>query len=157
VWCATSCATAPCSQTVHGGSWRGVGGVGGQGVGVSGAVLVEAAAEGVGPGLRRRGPGAGGARPVGAAVAARGGRGGAAARSGRGVSVDELHRLPTVRKSDLWDHYPDGLRLAPPEDIVCVHGSSGTGGRPTLIPYTAGDVDIWATVMARALGGAGAT
>src|SRR5207302_7269010 len=38
-----------------------------------------------------------------------------------------------------------------------VHGSSGTGGRPTLVPYTAQDIDIWAHVMARALGGAGAT
>ena len=45
----------------------------------------------------------------------------------------------------------------PIEDVVCVHGSSGTGGRPTLVPYTAADVDVWAQVMARALGGAGAT
>ncbi|MEJ2854146.1 MULTISPECIES: phenylacetate--CoA ligase family protein [unclassified Saccharothrix] len=43
------------------------------------------------------------------------------------------------------------------EPIVCIHGSSGTGGRPTLVPYTAHDVDVWASVMARALGGAGAT
>ncbi len=40
---------------------------------------------------------------------------------------------------------------------MCVHGSSGTGGRPTLVPYTAADVGVWAQVMARALGGAGAT
>jgi phenylacetate-coenzyme A ligase PaaK-like adenylate-forming protein len=42
-----------------------------------------------------------------------------------------------VTKRDLWDHYPDGLRAVPLEDVVCVHGSSGTGGRPTLVPYTA--------------------
>jgi phenylacetate-CoA ligase len=73
------------------------------------------------------------------------------------VTLDDLHRLPTVTKQDLWDHYPDGLRAVPAEDVVCIHGSSGTGGRPTLVPYTASDVDLWAQVMARALGGAGAT
>ena len=77
--------------------------------------------------------------------------------SGADVSLDDLHRLPMVTKRDLWDHYPEGLRAAPAEDIVCIHGSSGTGGRPTLVPYTAADVDVWAQVMARALGGAGAT
>ena len=76
---------------------------------------------------------------------------------GGDVTLDALHRLPMVTKRDLWAHYPHGLRAAPLEDIVCVHGSSGTGGRPTLVPYTAHDVDIWARVMARALGGAGAT
>lgn len=76
---------------------------------------------------------------------------------GTDVSLDELHLLPTVTKQDLWDHYPDGLRAVSPEQVVCVHGSSGTGGRPTLVPYTAHDVRIWAQVMARALGGAGAT
>ncbi|MCP2261368.1 phenylacetate-CoA ligase [Streptoalloteichus tenebrarius] len=81
----------------------------------------------------------------------------AGVRQGLDVSLGDLHRLPTVSKPDLWEHYPFGLRLAPETDIVCVHGSSGTGGRPTLIPYTAHDLDVWAQVMARALGGAGAT
>lgn len=81
----------------------------------------------------------------------------AGVRAGADVSLDDLHRLPTVTKRDLWDHYPHGLRTVPAEDVVCVHGSSGTGGRPTLVPYTAADVDVWAQVMARALGGAGAT
>lgn len=76
---------------------------------------------------------------------------------GTDVSLDEIHLLPTITKQDLWDHYPFGLRIAPPEDVVCVHGSSGTGGRPTLIPYTANDIEVWAEVMARALKGAGAT
>jgi phenylacetate-CoA ligase len=76
---------------------------------------------------------------------------------GAGVSLDELAALPTVRKADLWEHYPWGLLAAPREDIVCFHGSSGTSGRPTLVPYTAADVAIWAEVMARALGGGGAT
>jgi phenylacetate-CoA ligase len=77
--------------------------------------------------------------------------------SGADVSLDALAGLPMVTKRDLWQHYPHGLRAVPVEDVVCVHGSSGTGGRPTLVPYTAHDVDIWARVMARALGGAGAT
>jgi phenylacetate-CoA ligase len=75
--------------------------------------------------------------------------------SGMDVTLGDLPRLPTINKADIWDNYPFGLQAA--EDIVCVHGSSGTGGRPTLIPYTAADVEIWARVMARALGGAGAT
>ncbi|MET0234781.1 MAG: phenylacetate--CoA ligase, partial [Kibdelosporangium sp.] len=75
--------------------------------------------------------------------------------SGAEVSVEDLPRLPTVDKADIWDNYPFGLQAS--KDIVCVHGSSGTGGRPTLIPYTAADIEIWAQVMARALGGAGAT
>ncbi|MGO1055299.1 phenylacetate--CoA ligase family protein [Crossiella sp. CA198] len=77
--------------------------------------------------------------------------------SGREVRLAELHLLPTLSKRDLWDHYPFGLRVVEEQDVVCVHGSSGTGGRPTLIPYTAHDVDVWARVMARALGGAGVT
>ncbi len=76
-----------------------------------------------------------------------------------GVEVDlaELAKLPMVTKADLWRTYPEGLRAVDDDQIVCVHGSSGTGGRPTLVPYTAQDIDIWAQVMARALGGAGAT
>ena len=82
---------------------------------------------------------------------------GAGISAGVGVRLDDLSRLPMVTKQDLWDHYPTGLRAVDEDQIVCIHGSSGTGGRPTLVPYTAQDVDIWAQVMARALGGAGAT
>lgn len=77
--------------------------------------------------------------------------------AGAEVSLDDLPGLPMVTKADLWEHYPTGLRAVDDDQIVCVHGSSGTGGRPTLVPYTAQDLDIWAQVMARALGGAGAT
>ncbi|WP_189222484.1 phenylacetate--CoA ligase family protein [Saccharothrix coeruleofusca] len=73
----------------------------------------------------------------------------------RDVSLADLPRLPMVTKQDLWDHYPLGFQAD--DRIVCVHGSSGTGGRPTLVPYTAHDVDVWAQVMARALAGAGVT
>jgi phenylacetate-CoA ligase len=77
--------------------------------------------------------------------------------AGAEVRLDDLTRLPFVTKQDLWEHYPFGLRSAPADDIVCVHGSSGTKGRSTLVPYTARDVDVWAKAMARGLGGAGAT
>ena len=77
--------------------------------------------------------------------------------SGADVALDDLAKLPTVTKQDLWQHYPWGLLAARQQDVVCIHGSSGTSGRPTLVPYTAVDVAIWADVMARALGGAGAT
>jgi phenylacetate-CoA ligase len=77
--------------------------------------------------------------------------------AGAGVVLDDLPRLPMVTKRDLWEHYPVGLTAVDDDQIVCIHGSSGTGGRPTLVPYTAQDVDVWAQVMARALGGAGAT
>jgi phenylacetate-CoA ligase len=77
--------------------------------------------------------------------------------AGAEVNLTDLSKLPMVTKADLWRHYPVGLRAVDDEQIVCIHGSSGTGGRPTLIPYTAQDIDIWAQVMARALGGAGAT
>ncbi|GDY32898.1 phenylacetate--CoA ligase family protein [Gandjariella thermophila] len=81
----------------------------------------------------------------------------AGVRAGADVTLEDLPKLPTVGKQDLWEHYPFGMRAVPEEDVVCVHGSSGTGGRPTLVPYTAHDVDVWAQVMARALGGAGAS
>jgi phenylacetate-CoA ligase len=77
--------------------------------------------------------------------------------AGAEVNLDDIGKLPMVTKSDLWQSYPEGLRAVDDDQIVCIHGSSGTGGRPTLIPYTAQDLDIWAQVMARALGGAGAT
>jgi phenylacetate-CoA ligase len=81
----------------------------------------------------------------------------AGVKRGADVELTDLYRLPVVTKQDLWEHYPAGMRTVPDEQIVCVHGSSGTGGRPTLVPYTAHDIDVWAAVMARALGGAGAT
>jgi phenylacetate-CoA ligase len=77
--------------------------------------------------------------------------------AGAGVELADLATLPMVTKADLWQHYPTGLRAVDDDQIVCIHGSSGTGGRPTLVPYTVQDLDVWAQVMARALGGAGAT
>jgi phenylacetate-CoA ligase len=82
---------------------------------------------------------------------------GAGVSAGDEVRLADLAKLPFVTKADLWERYPNGLRAVDDDEIVCIHGSSGTGGRPTLVPYTAQDLDIWAQVMARALGGAGAT
>ena len=54
-------------------------------------------------------------------------------------------------KSDLWEAYPFGMVGAPMADVVAVHGSSGTGGRPTLVAYTRADLALWARMCARAL------
>lgn len=72
------------------------------------------------------------------------------------VALADLPRLPTTTKADLWANYPFGLLAVPREQIVAVHGSSGTGGRPTLVGYTAGDLALWAEVGARALACGGA-
>ena len=73
------------------------------------------------------------------------------------VAVSDLPRLPMTGKSDLWEAYPLGMVAVPPEDVVVVHGSSGTGGRPTLVAYTRADLALWARMCARALAAAGAT
>ena len=77
--------------------------------------------------------------------------------SGTEVTLADLPHLPTVEKRDLWDAYPFGMLAVPIEDCACVHGSSGTSGRPTLVAYTSADLDLWAHVVARSLVGAGAT
>jgi phenylacetate-coenzyme A ligase PaaK-like adenylate-forming protein len=76
--------------------------------------------------------------------------------AGTGVTLDDLPALPFTVKADLWDHYPWGLLAVPREQVVRVHGSSGTGGRPTLVAYSRDDLAVWAEVCARALAGAGA-
>ena len=77
--------------------------------------------------------------------------------SGAEVNLAVLSRLPTTTKADLWDAYPFGLLAVPREEVVAVHGSSGTGGRPTLVAYTRDDLKLWARMCARALAAAGAT
>jgi len=73
------------------------------------------------------------------------------------VTLADLPRLPMVAKADLWAAYPYGMVEVPPADLVAVHGSSGTGGRPTLVGYTRADLALWARMCARALAAAGAT
>jgi phenylacetate-CoA ligase len=70
--------------------------------------------------------------------------------------LDDLATLPFMRKSDLREHYPFGLLAVPPGELVRVHASSGTKGKPTVVGYTAGDLDVWREVMARVMTAAGA-
>ncbi len=72
-------------------------------------------------------------------------------------SLADLRRLPFTTKDDLRDNYPFGLFTVPLEEVVRVHASSGTTGKPTVVGYTAGDISMWADVMARALAMAGVT
>ena len=75
-----------------------------------------------------------------------------------GVAVDSLEdlpKLPFTRKTDLRDNYPFGLFAVPMREVVRVHASSGTTGKPTVIGYTAADVDLFARVNARSLAMAG--
>ncbi len=71
--------------------------------------------------------------------------------------VDDLARLPFTTKSDLRDHYPFGLFAVPREQVLRIHASSGTRGKPTVVAYTAHDVDVFAEVNARSIGCAGGT
>ena len=81
----------------------------------------------------------------------------AGVNAGGAVGMRDLPHLPTTTKQDLWDAYPFGLLAVPREEVVAVHGSSGTGGRPTLVGYTRADLDLWGEMVARSLGCAGAT
>ncbi|RKS73148.1 phenylacetate-CoA ligase [Actinomadura pelletieri DSM 43383] len=67
----------------------------------------------------------------------------------------DLARLPLTSKADLRDNYPFGMFAVPREQVVRVHASSGTTGRPTVVGYTRDDLDMWATVMARSIRAAG--
>jgi phenylacetate-CoA ligase len=76
-----------------------------------------------------------------------------------GVAVGtlaDLASVPFVRKTDLRAQYPFGLLAVPRREVARIHASSGTKGKPTVVTYTAGDLDVWREVMARALTAAGA-
>jgi phenylacetate-CoA ligase len=70
-------------------------------------------------------------------------------------SLEDLRRLPFMTKADFRDAYPYGLLAVPLEEVVRIHASSGTTGKPTVVAYTARDIEIWTEVMARTLGVAG--
>ena len=72
-------------------------------------------------------------------------------------TVEDLKYLPFMEKTDLRDYYPFGLLASPQRDIVRIHGSSGTTGKPIVSGYTSNDVDVWSEMMARTLTAAGAT
>ncbi len=71
-------------------------------------------------------------------------------------SLDDLQRIPFTIKQDLRDNYPFGLFTVPMDNVVRIHASSGTTGKPTVVGYTARDIDTWAELMARSLAAAGA-
>lgn len=70
-------------------------------------------------------------------------------------SVDQLKYLPFTTKNDLRDNYPFGLFTVPQSDVVRIHASSGTTGKPTVVGYTQEDLETWAEVVARSLTMAG--
>lgn len=69
----------------------------------------------------------------------------------------DLKKLPFTTKQDLRDNYPFGMFATPMSDIVRVHASSGTTGKPTVVGYTRADLNTWAEIMARALTCGGTT
>jgi phenylacetate-CoA ligase len=71
-------------------------------------------------------------------------------------TIDDIVKLPFTTKSDLRDNYPFGLFAVPMSEIVRVHASSGTTGKPTVVGYTRNDISTWSEVMARTLTSAGA-
>ena len=70
-------------------------------------------------------------------------------------TLDDLRRLPCTRKADLRDHYPFGLFAVPRDQVVRVHASTGTTGKPTVVGYTRADIGVWAEVCARCLAASG--
>ena len=70
-------------------------------------------------------------------------------------TLDDLARFPFTTKADLRENYPFGMFAVPRGDVVRVHASSGTTGKPTVVGYTRGDIETWAAVMARSILAAG--
>ena len=70
---------------------------------------------------------------------------------------EDFEKIPFSGKADLRDAYPLGIQAVPDEEVVRIHSSSGTTGKPVIIPYTAKDVDDWAVMFARCYEVAGIT
>ncbi len=70
-------------------------------------------------------------------------------------ALEDLARLPFTVKADLRDSYPFGLFASPMEDVVRLHASSGTTGKPIVVAYTKADVDVWTNAMVRCLAACG--
>jgi phenylacetate-CoA ligase len=70
-------------------------------------------------------------------------------------SLDDLTKLPFTHKTDLRETYPFGLFAVPREQVIRIHASSGTRGKPTVVGYTRHDLEVWSEVMARCLAGFG--
>jgi phenylacetate-CoA ligase len=69
--------------------------------------------------------------------------------------LSDLARLPLTAKADLRENYPFGMFAVPREQVVRIHASSGTTGRPTVVGYTRDDIEMWSTVMARSIRASG--
>ena len=70
-------------------------------------------------------------------------------------SLSDLSKFPFTTKKDLRDNYPFGLFAIPREKVVRLHASSGTTGKPTVVGYSARDIDTWANIVARSIRAAG--
>jgi phenylacetate-CoA ligase len=70
-------------------------------------------------------------------------------------TLADLAKFPFTAKADLRDNYPFGMFAVPRDQVVRIHASSGTTGKPTVVGYTRNDIDMWATVMARSIRAAG--
>lgn len=70
-------------------------------------------------------------------------------------SLEDLARFPFTSKDDLRDNYPFGMFAVPMDRVVRLHASSGTTGKPTVVGYTQGDIEIWSDVVARSIRAAG--
>ncbi len=70
-------------------------------------------------------------------------------------SIDDLEKLPFTTKDDLRDHYPFGLFATPIDQIVELHTSTGTTGKPTVVGYSKADISLWSNLIARALAATG--
>ncbi len=72
-------------------------------------------------------------------------------------TLSDLGKFPLTAKNDLRENYPFKLFAVPMDDVVRIHASSGTTGKPTVVGYTQNDVDMWADICARCIRGAGGT
>ena len=70
-------------------------------------------------------------------------------------TLEDISKFPYTTKQDLRDNYPFGTFAVPMRDVVRIHASSGTTGKPTVVGYTQGDIDRWANVVARSIRAAG--
>jgi phenylacetate-CoA ligase len=79
----------------------------------------------------------------------------------RGIKPEDIHslhdinRLPFTTKADLRSHYPFGLFAVPQNELVRIHASSGTSGKPTVVGYTGKDIEMWSEIVARAIAAGG--
>jgi len=67
------------------------------------------------------------------------------------VDFESFRKVPFMKKTDLRDNYPDGLFVVPYDDLVRIHVSSGTTGKPTVVGYTKGDMDQWSESLTRGI------